>query len=66
MHCSYQISLRPDGTTDSIDCTVYVNGCDWHQGLKNITKKSPIRNIFISGFSKSIASRSQMECPVHS
>lgn len=32
VHCRYQISLRPDGTTDSTTCTAYVNGCDWSQG----------------------------------
>ena len=55
VHCSYQISLRPDGTTDSIDCTVYVNGCDWHQGLKRYHKEiTNQEHLYIRIFKKAL------------
>ena len=55
VHCSYQISLRPDGTTDSIACTVYVNGCDWNQGLKRYHKEiTNQEHLYIRIFKKAL------------
>lgn len=55
MHCSYQISLRPDGTTDSIACTVYVNGCDWNQYLKRYHKEiTNQEHLYIRIFKKAL------------